>query len=367
MPVLKNPLTVYFVFLIASVNTFAQTAGLRPGFNKAEYIEMLKITARQVDTDKPGTLTPSSQYKMIYRSPIVGLDNRWDLWSGGEGVAVISVRGTTANAISWLENFYAAMVPATGVIKLADDFTFNYHLAENPRASVHIGWLIGMAFLSKDILPKIDSCYKQGTKQFIILGHSQGGAISFLLTSYLENQKTVKRLPEDIRFKTYCSAAPKPGNLYYAYDYEKLTGSGWGLTVVNTADWVPETPISIQTLHDFNTTNPFVDVSAVIKKQKFPKNIALRYAYNKLNNSTNDARKKYEKYLGKTIEGLLKKDLPGYESPAYANSFNYMRCGQFTILQADPAYYQLYPDSKEKVFIHHGILPYLYLAEKLPD
>ncbi len=70
------------------------------------------------------------------------------------------------------------MVPAQGELKLSNDFTFKYHLAENPRAAVHVGWLIGVAYLAKDILPKIDSCYKKGIKEFIIMGHSQGGALT---------------------------------------------------------------------------------------------------------------------------------------------------------------------------------------------
>ncbi len=355
------------LFILLLTNCQAQRNKLKAGFDKAEYIELLKVSARQNDPAWESTVPLPAHFRKAYRSPVVGLDNRWDLWLSDDSIAVISIRGTTARTISWMENFYAAMVPATGVVKLADDFTFHYHLTNNPQAAVHIGWLIGMAHLSRDILPKIDSCYKQGIKQFIIMGHSQGAAIAYLLTSYLENQKTVKRLPEDIRIKTYCSAAPKPGNLYYAYDYEKLMGFGWGLTVVNTADWVPETPVSIQTLGDFNTTNPFINVSGVIKKQKFPKNIALRYAYNRLNNSTRSARRKYEKYLGRTVAKFLKHDLPGYQQPVYVNSFNYARCGQFTILQADTAYYKQFPDSKEKVFVHHGILPYLYLSMQLPD
>jgi hypothetical protein len=358
---------ICLAFFICFSSVHAQNARLKPGFDKAEYRELLKITAMQVDANKPGPILPPDHYKMIYRSPVVGLDNRWDLWYAGKGIAVISIRGTTANQISWLENLYAAMVPAAGTIKLSDDFIFNYQLAQNARAAVHVGWLIGMAFLSRDVLPKIDSLYKAGIKQYIILGHSQGGAIAFLLTAYLENQRAIHRLPQDIRLKTYSSAAPKPGNLYFSYDYESLTMGGWGLTVVNTADWVPETPVSVQTLDDFNIVNPFADISPMIKKQKFPKNIALRYAYNRLKNASSRARRRYEKYLGRTIEGLLKKSLSGYEPPSYANSFNYIRCGQFTVLQADTAYYQKYPDDKNRIFIHHGILPYLYLTDRLPE
>ena len=51
-----------------------------------------------------------------------------------------------------------------------------------------------------------------------------------------------------LNIKTYCSAAPKPGNLFYAYDFEHITEGGWAFNVVNSADWVPELPSTTQTV-----------------------------------------------------------------------------------------------------------------------
>ncbi len=102
------------------------------------------------------------------------------------------------------------------------------------------------------------------------MGHSQGGAIAYLLTAHFYNLQQQGKLPADIRFKTYCSAAPKPGNLYFAYDYETTTRGGWACNVVNAADWVPETPFSVQTVSDFNTTNPFVNAKKGNQQTKVP-------------------------------------------------------------------------------------------------
>ncbi len=82
------------------------------------------------------------------------------------------------------------------------------------------------------------------TKQVIITGHSQGGAIAFLTRSYLHYEQEAGRLPKELIFKSYNGAAPKPGNLYYGYDYDYITRNGWAFTVVNALDWVPETPFS---------------------------------------------------------------------------------------------------------------------------
>ncbi len=340
---------------------------LQPGFDKAEYIEMMKISARFGAPEYVAAIPAPANYKFVYRSPIVGLDNTWDLWTHtNNSVAVISVRGTTANEVSWLANFYAAMVPAKGELQLNEKETFKYELSSDPKAAVHIGWLLSTAVMSKDILLKIDSCYQKGIKDVIIMGHSQGGAIAFLLTAYVYSLQKQKVLPADIRFKTYCSAGPKPGNLYFAYEYESLTQNGWAYNVVNSADWVPEVPISIQTIDDFNPTNPFVNAKGMIKKQKFPKNLALKYAYNQLSKPTYRANKNYQKYLGKMASTIVAKNITGFSAPtSYYNSNHYVRTGNTIVLKADEEYFKRYPESKEKIFIHHFHPPYLYLTEKL--
>lgn len=340
---------------------------LKPGFDKNEYRELMYISARTsaLDSNYYKDFPEPGQYKMIYRSESVGLDNLWDLWTDNAGKAVISIRGTTEKQESWLANFYAAMVPAKGTLQLGKDQYFTYELASSPQAAVHIGWLLSTAILSGEIVPKIKEQYQEGTKSFLIVGHSQGGAISFLLTSYLYSLQRDGQLPKDIRFKTYCSAAPKPGNLYYAYEYEAMTQAGWAYNVVNAADWVPEMPISIQTTGDFNAINPFIHSKAMIKAQKFPKNIVLKRVYNKLDKPTKKAQRNYEKYLGKMASKLIRNTLDGFIPPEYYNSNHYVRTGNSIILLPDDAYFTRYPNDSTQLFIHHLHAPYLYLLDRL--
>jgi len=337
------------------------------GFDKQEYIELIKVNALFGDSLFRAAIPAPAHTTFLYRSAVVGLANRWQLYLRDDSVAIIAIRGTTASKESWMANFYSAMVPATGSLQLSPEDTFKYHLADNPMAAVHIGWLLSTAYLSKSIVIKIDSLYRHGIKRFIITGHSQGGAIAYLMTSYLYNLRKEHVLPQDIEFKTYCSAGPKPGNLYFAYDYEHYTSGGWAYNVVNTADWVPETPVTIQTLNDFNKTNIFAAAPDLIGKLKFPNNLGGKYIFNRLSKPGLKAQRVYEKYLGRFISKQVMKQLTTFEVPEYYHSTDFVRTGNYIILYADSAYYRQYPDSKTNVFVHHMFQPYLYLAKQLPE
>lgn len=344
-----------------------KAAVLRPGFDKAEYLELLRVCARHGDSAYIKTIAAPEHSSFLYRSPVMGLENRWDLWMRDDRVAILSIRGTTASMVSWLANFYAATVPATGSLCLSKTDVFSYRLADNPRAAVHVGWLLATAYLSRDIMPRLDSLYREGIRDVIVMGHSQGGAIAYLLTAYLYQLQKQGQLPGDVRLKTYCSASPKPGNLYFAYDYEAMTQGGWAYNVVNTADWVPETPLSVQTLDDFNKTNLFAVAPDLIRKQKWPMNWIAKYAFNRLDKPSRKLQRRYERYLGNMVSKQVVKQLSNFRTPCYYPSSDYTRAGNTIVLYADAAYYQLYPDSRENVFIHHFFAPYIYLAEKLPD
>lgn len=362
---MKKAFLLFISFLFAlSFTSFSQL--LKPGFDKSEYITLLEMGAKYGDSAYQSKIPDPAGFQSIYRSQVVGLANCWDLWTNNKGVAVISVRGTTQKPDSWLANFYAAMVPAKGELHLSDSFDFKYDLAFNPRAAVHVGWLICTAFLSRDILPKIDSMYKTGTRDFYITGHSQGGAICFLLTSYLYSLQRQNLLPKDIRFKTYCSAGPKVGNLYYAYDYEAMTQFGWAYNVVNSADWVPESMFSIQTVDDFNNTNPFSGAKDFIGKQSFPKNLVLKHFYNQMDKPSRKAEYRFQQCLGNFLEKYIRNYLPGFKPPVYVNTMAYVRVGNTIVLLADADYYTLFPDNPNNAFAHHLHPQYFYLAQKLP-
>lgn len=362
-----------FVFIVAIIcfNGTLSSAQmqLRPGFDKAEYKQMMYISARTgaLDSSYYQHLPKPENYQMIYRSSTMGLDNLWDLWvNESTQTAVISLRGTTGKQESWLANFYAAMAPAKGRLQVTNAKAFEYKLAEHPEAAVHVGWLLSLSYLSEDILPKIDSLYQRGFKSVLIMGHSQGGAIAYLLMAHIHYLQQDGKLSKDITFKTYCSAGPKPGNLHFAHDYASYTQMGWAYNVVNASDWVPETPISIQTLNDFSTTNPFKGAKGSIRKLKFPTNVVLKTVFNRLDKPTRKAQRNYERYLGKMTSKMVHAYLPEYKPPVYFKSNDYVRTGNIIVLYGKEDYSAKYPDDDKQVFQHHFHHPYLYLVDQLP-
>jgi hypothetical protein len=336
-------------------------------FDAAEYLDLVDVSrsTHAADSSSTGRRGVSKAFTRCYRSPEMGLLNRWELWMREDGTAVISLRGTVQQRASWLENFFAAMLPATGMLRLNDSTTFEYRLSADPAAAVHAGWTLGLAHLAPDIIPRLDSlCRLAGTRRVLIFGHSQGGALACLLTSYLHYRRAAGLLPADLQWKTYASAAPKPGNQYYAYDYEDITRDGRGFTVVNTADWVPETPGSVQTFGDLRSGSPLKDAETLLGRQPWPASSVLRSVYRSLKRSPEKTTKRFQRNFGHRIHRQLRRHLPGFPEPAYAPSFYYARAGSPIVLVPDEAYRERFPERPGNYFTHHLFEPYVFLVKR---
>lgn len=358
------PFLLFCLQLIVPMAAASQPS-FHPGFDRNEYADMLWLQFNgfndSLANQQQFTLS-KGRHQRVMISPEVGLYNKCAVYLREDSVVVIQLRGTVNKAESWLENFYSGMVPATGELQLSADYNFAYKLAENKGATVHIGWLIGTGFLTKTFLPSLDSLVAKGHTNIIVSGHSQGGALSFLITSYLHYYFLQQQ--KHVVLKTYASAAPKPGNLYYAYDFDFITRNQMGFRIVNTADWVPETPFSLQTIQDFNEVTPLADAKSIIKKQKFLIRTYMNSIYKKLDGSSSKASKKFEKYLGEKLFKLVEKPLPGYIKPALAGTMNYSMAGTPIILLADAAYQNKFTFDGKNYFVHHMLEPYLHLLNQ---
>lgn len=361
---MKRKLLLFpFLLLLVQVTAAQQ---FQPGFDPKEYAAFLSLEFYKSSIpDKEQRSREKDPYHLVYESQEMGMKNLWWLYTNDNNQAVIVIRGTVGDMASWLENYYCPMLPATGTLQLNDTTNFVYKLAESKDAFVHAGWTVGMAYLVTDMLPKIRELYQKGIKDFYIFGHSQGGVLAYLIDSYFYYQKQAGALPADLRFKTYASAAPKPGNAQYAYDYEFINKGGWTYSIINSADWVPETPYSIQRVTDMNAVNPIADIPASLKKAKFPLRQVGNFYYKKLEKKTRKAQKKYTNILGHKLYKLgVKKILPQLKEPQYVPSMSYMRAGTPVILMPDAAYYKEVDLKKEDKFAHHHFASYYYLLKK---
>ncbi len=362
--IMKKLFTIAFGFFCSFI--FAQQ--LQPNANYTEIKHSL-ILAQDIQTPfHDNELEQKTNYTNLYRSPEIGLTNRWGLYfDTNRQVAEIAIRGSVDKGNSWLANYYAAMIPAKGEIKLSNNKGMTYNFCDDPKAYVHTGWTIASLYLLADMKPKIDSLYKANKKEIIVSGHSQGGVISFLVTAQLKQWQKDGTLPTDIIFKTYALAPPKPGNNYFAYQYEK-TMKNWSFSVINTQDWVPEVPPTTQMLQDFNPISPFSksEIDKTIKKIKWPKRWFARGMYNRMSNPLVKNVKRYRNTLGHFVFEQIHKSMPELIEPTYVLNSDYSRCGNPIIL--DGLFNQEYQtkfNKPENTMTHHMPNAYLFLLNNL--
>ena len=355
-----------FVLIVIANGLFAQKK-LKSGFDANEFLDVLHLEWSHQDSGKyaPPVGSLPKNYKRIYRSPEVGLKNRFDFWLRDDSVGVFCLRYTVGGGSqSWLENFYSGMINSSGTLKLNDSTTFNYKFSNDDKALVHHGWTIGVAHLAPLLTEKIREYSKLGVKEFIIVGHSQGAALAFLMRSYLEYApETI--VPKGITYKVYSCAAPKPGNLFYAYDYDFITRNGWGFRIINTSDWVPQTPFTIQTIGDLHPINPFAKRKELMRRRvKKPLvRLFVNRAIGDMEHAAVKTNKKYKKHLTKQLTPFVKKNLPQYKTANVENSNFYNTAGTPIILQPDANYDVLFKFDGVNIFYNHMFEPYIYLTK----
>jgi len=370
----KNTSLLILILLIAGLQGCKEKkiSRLVPGYDKTELARLLPVMERTYDSaDIGGFRTPSPEgFRRIFRSRTSPLLNRFDIWQGDDQRAVIAIRGTIYDtaALNFSLAFYALMVPAEGRIKMSDTSWFQYKLAELPGAGVHLGVIIALYYLSPEMLQQIRLLYSQGTRDFYILGHSQGSGIGYVVTSWLRYLQKDNKLPSDIQFKTYNIAAPKAGNLRYAQDYENLNSPGYAFSVNNILDWVPSIPLSFQLPGDFPKISPFNDLKGFLTLLSFKPGADFNTKSAAFFKTGTSVVEEMEKVIHEQIYPRIAKQMPGYAEPASMHSFDYERIGTNIPLIPNQEYYKLFPNdpAKSQVWENHSVYPYYLLVTK-PD
>jgi len=244
---------ILILLIIVNTSYYAQ-------FESQEHIKEAKDIAAICNSftfldlyDSDATIIPDG-YKKTFSSGVFGMDNKYQIYQT-KTKAVINLRGSTAKTISWMENFYSTMIPAKGKILIQGD-AFDYQFVSDTSAGIHAGYVLGIAFLAKDIVFHIKSLNNNGIYDIILAGHSQGGALAILLRAYLEY------LPQDEissknSFKTYAFAHPKVGNKEFVTSYIKDCKKGTHYSIINIKDYIPMMPFSSSSHKEMSRAESF--------------------------------------------------------------------------------------------------------------
>lgn len=311
------------ILIVFSLYSFAQ---IENGYNKAEVRDMIRLcnsfTFLELYDSDTDIIPP--QYKKEYSSGIYGMDNKYQIYIKDK-TAIINLRGSTDQKISWLENIYFAMIPAQGVINVSGD-KFNYCFATNPSAAVHAGYALGIAYMHNDIVYHINALNKDGIYSFIITGHSQGGALANMLRAYLENLPA-DQISKKNKYKTYAFAPPMVGNKVFANEYNnRYCINNSSFNIINPADPVPDLPLS------YNDTN-YVEANlkkALFDRQSFSvKDLVTDGIANILESKII----KLANTLGASTSGQIANSLGQVVLPRYTNDVNYFRLNNLVEIQ----------------------------------
>ncbi|MEI6898478.1 MAG: hypothetical protein WCL00_01265 [Bacteroidota bacterium] len=366
--------SLFFLVAIISLsfpgcNEKKNSVAIVPGYNKAELTSLIPVMERAYDSaDIGGFKTPEPEgIKRVFRSKVSPLMNRFDVWNTSDNKAVIAIRGSIIDpgGLSFTAAFYSPMVPAIGKIKISETKTFEYKLAELPGAAVHLGMLLGLAHISDELLSQIKEQYANGVRDFTLLGHSQGSGIGFLATSYIRYLQKDGQLPTDFRLKTYLIAAPKTGNLQYAYDYQKINNGGWAMAVNNVLDWVPCIGITLQTAVDFPRISPFYDMKSFLASINFPTGPNFDATYNQFLSAGPVITKEILMIIHENVYPRVMKVMPGYVEPVLLGTFDFERSGDLVPLFPDAEYYKVFPQDTVpfQAWKNHSVYPYYLLVK----
>jgi hypothetical protein len=223
--------------------TFSLNAQVEPGFNSEEAIDLIKICNSETFRDLYGShdeIIPDD-YDLFYESTPNIMDNMFQVYKKGE-IGIIHFRGSTSHPNSWIENIYSAMIPAKGEMTIYKEER-EYVFAQTDSAGVHSGFVLGVTLMIENVISQIERLNSEGVYDFIITGHSQGGALAILTHAYLENAK--KEIKKRNTFKMYAFANPMVGNTEFVSEYnERFVDNEMAFRIINPKDIVPSMPIS---------------------------------------------------------------------------------------------------------------------------
>ena len=247
------------------------------GFVEDEAIDMALICNSYSAWEVYGTDKDyiPEQYHKIFSSKSLGMDNAFQVYADNTNKkGVIHFRGSTAKKSSWMENFYATLIPGKETIKI-EGKKFDYNASQAKGAYIHAGYTLAFYYMEEAILEQIESLNKRGIYTIYITGHSQGGALAQMCMALLDNMPN-REVKDKNQFKVYAFANPMIGNQAFANDYNKrFCETGLSYLIHNPKDVVTKMPIAyndttfFKSMVDELSNNPEFSAQAMLYQGAF--------------------------------------------------------------------------------------------------
>ncbi|MCO5260052.1 MAG: lipase family protein [Crocinitomicaceae bacterium] len=321
-------LIVFIIYIVS----FTASAQFKSGFEPTEARDMIQIcnTFGYVDLYGSDEEIIPNGYQKVYTSPSLGMDNKFSVFKTKDKGAIV-FRGTTSNMLSFMENFYATMIPVKGQIAIKGE-KFKYQMGKETSSSIHAGYTLAIGFMKADLLKEIKELNKQGIYDIYITGHSQGGALATLVRAYL-NYLPENELDKKNNFKVYAFANPMVGNEAFVKEYNSsFCENGMSYSIHNPEDFVPRLPIS-KVDENFWENNLSLLTSGNEKMSRMSMLFAGAGTMFKGNIV------EMAKMMATQIEGMLKNSLGKFEMPAFKDEFNYVHGSN--IVKISPTVYPM--------------------------
>lgn len=308
-----------YLFYLASTFSFGQA---KKEFNPDLATDLMQLNSSFTFQDLYGedTRIIPKDYKKVYASAVIGMDNKFQVFEKGK-TAVISFRGSTAKTNSWIENMYSAMIPAQGSIKI-DGIDTPYNFANKDSAAVHSGYALTTLLLSPHVIEQIKKLNQKGIYQIILSGHSQGGALTNMMRSYLENLVS-GTLSSKNQFISYAFANPMCGNKEFAEEFaERFEQNKTSYRIINPEDLVPKMPMHYE--EDASLLNTETIANWVLGKEKVDfRKLGSDMILRKMQKTLSA----YVKSSNKLIERIVSFSHVKIEMPEYVNDINFYQTG----------------------------------------
>ncbi len=341
---------------------------MQPHFDLTEARNLIAFAA-QLEGPTPPLAPPPipADWSVVFTSPELGaFDNKWQLWKNSQAneYAVV-IRGTVDKPGSVILDLMSVMIPASGILPVGS-VALPYKLAEDPKAAVHLGFVLGLCILLHDATNGILAQLRglpPGANLFIA-GHSQGASIATLCRSFLQYSPLLA--DKNFSYKTYLYAQAKPGNDHYGRDFERVTGNrDSGFSVTNSQDWVPQVPLTIQMLGSMNEPNPLDYITNNVVFEMLSKSMEAMHGHI----ATEHIRKHLPQFA--ILEQVLKNQnfqavgvSPALASIEIRPTLNFVGCGTPIILAGTPGTNPTEP--KDFFWQHHAAMYFDLLGKVFP-